>query len=488
MDPVTLGMAKSAVNKRIGTPAAATPPSGLGWPAGYALTASLTDLVPGSPRSLGACSLNPEDVFNAKSTALTAPGATFYVAVGTGNDTNAGTIGAPVKSIWKAIVLANTAAVPSKIIVDASTGANTYFRTNNPWYNGGSGVSPTVDIALLASGGRVITGTFDPPGTPTLDATFTNCYSWAVSSVDKIADIRNSNRFGNYNELTQVGTAALCNAIPDSWALVTGTLYVNRRDRQAVTNANTRVYRGATGCVVLSNAVNVYIGGVAGNDGFDFEGSNDIGCLAAYTSTPGTTHKALVINNCSFKYAGGSVNTDAKGVAVNSRQGITFLSNCRADANQTDGFNFHNTYAATVFAAITLNCTGFDNGRPLFGASGSYSNNGWTSHEDVKGIDIAGHYEESRGGAMHNIDTSKTWAFGTLIVNDRGDLAHGGTIPPNAFRAANSATIWCERVKTVMPAGGFTYLTLHSTAAIHKRDCWRAPQPDNPGAGTIDTY
>jgi hypothetical protein len=199
----------------VGGTKTATPPVGLGWPSAYALTATLTDLIPGSPRSMGTINLDISALFNTKTTALSAPGATFYVA-NSGLDTNDGlTSGTAFKSIWKAVVAANTANVPTKVIVASGT----YFRTNNPWYNGGTGVTPNVDIAYVASGGRVITGTFDPPGTPTRDATYVNCYSWTVSSVNRVCDMRNLNRFGNYTELTTVTTAALCNSTPDSSTL-----------------------------------------------------------------------------------------------------------------------------------------------------------------------------------------------------------------------------------------------------------------------------
>jgi hypothetical protein len=420
-------------------------------------------------------------LFNSKSTALTAPGATFYVAT-TGSDSNAGTEALPFKSIWKAIQAANTAAVPTKIIVDAGV----YFRTNNPWYNGGSGITPAVDIALVARGGRVVTGTFDPPGTPTRDATHVNCYSWAVSSVNRVCDMRNPNKFGNYTDLTPVTTAALCNATPDSWAVVSGTLYVNRRDQQAVTNLNTRVFRPSTSCLNITNPINVFIGGVSGNDGFDFEGGSNVGVLAVFTATPGSTHHVLWVKNSSFNYGGGSTDTTTRGFSVEGWQGLTIAENCRADANFTDGFNFHNVYAATSMNAITLNCSATDCGRPIPGGNGSYSNNGHTLHEDVRAIDIAGQYRNTRGGAVRNINTSKGWYYGTLVENDMGDVIHGGVVPPTAFRMDDTAVSWVERTKVVMPPAGTAYATGGGT--IHKRNVYPVAQPDNPTTGIIDTY
>ncbi|UDL14873.1 hydrolase [Arthrobacter phage Sarge] len=458
---------------------AVTMPSGLGWDTtNFPFIALLRDY-PGTPRSMAELNTTPEAIFDAYSTARSAPGATFYVS-NSGLDTNNGTTaGTPFKSIWKAVAAANTAAVPSKIIVAAGT----YFRTNNPWYNGGTGVIPTVDIAFIADGGRVITGTMDPPGTPTKDATQTNCYSYAVSSVNRVQDMVNFNAFGNQVEYQNVATAALCNATPNSWNLTSGTLYINRRDGAAVTNTTTRVFRPSTSCFTFSNPVNIYIGGTAGNDGWDCEGGSNIGVLAAFTNPPGTTRHVLIVKNSTFKYGGGVSDTVTRGVSVEGWQGLAWFSNCRADANQTDGFNFHNVYGATNRNGLTTNCTGYDNGRYP-----NQSNQGLTTHEDWVHVDIAGHYAGNHGGTVRCINTSKTWLAGTWVENDLGDQAYGGSVPPTAFRVDDTAVFWCDRTKVTMPAGGYSYVVSTGTAAIHKRDAWPSPHPDTPGTGTIDSY
>lgn len=96
-----------------------------------------------------------KDIFGGYSPALTAPSATFHVAP-TGDDTTgSGAETAPFRSIHKAITSANSTGAPAKIIVDAGE----YPRFANP-SNGGS-VMPEVDMAILARGGGVTTGTFN---------------------------------------------------------------------------------------------------------------------------------------------------------------------------------------------------------------------------------------------------------------------------------------------------------------------------------------
>lgn len=462
-----------------GSAQAATIPAGLGWDAAYPLSISLTDL-PGTSRGFGAVDKTPEQLFDAVSTARTAPGATFYVATG-GSDANNGTTsGTPVKSIWKAIEKANTANVPSKILV----GPGTYYRSNNIWSTGATGY-PTVDIALIADGGRVITGSFDAAGTPTKDATHTNTYSWAVANCNKVVDMANLDRHGNFTELKYVPTAAECNVIPNSWALVSGTLYVNRADRQAVTTATTRIYRPATNGVALRKAVNFYMGGTSGNDGWDVEGGNQIGVFDITVNpanNPYTGKFVCVVKNSTFKYGGGATDIYTRAVSVEGWNGLAAFFNCRGDAAQTDGFNFHNVYAAASMNVLTVNCTGYDNGRYP-----QPSCNGWTAHEDVKGIDVAGHYVDSHGGTVRNINTSRMLAVGTWCAGDFGDVPYGGSVPPTAFRMDDSAQLWADRTKATGAAGGYGYFTGSGTAAIHRRNAWPTPSPDH-GAGTFDTY
>jgi hypothetical protein len=238
--------------------------------------------------------------------------------------------------------------------------------------------------------------------------------------------------------------------------------------------------------LTVTKPLNVFVGGASGNDGFDFEGASNVGVMDVYVNPPGLTDHILWIKNSSFNYGGGTTDTASRGLSVEGWQGLAVIKNCRADAPFTDSFNFHNVYGATNMNVITINCTGSDCGRPIPGASGSYSNNGHTLHENVRAIDIAGHYRNTRGGAVRNINTSKAWYFGTLVEDDLGDITHGGVVGPTAYRVDDTAQIWAERTKVLMPAGATAYAT--GGGQIHKRNVYPTPHPDNPTTGTIDSY
>lgn len=424
----------------------------------------------------GRTSVSLETIFNTKSNALLNPTTTYYVSVSSGNDANAGTsAGAAVKSIYQAITLANATGNPAKIIVSAGI----YPRVNS--FSGASALKPTVDIAVVATGGRVVTGPFDQFSAPTRDATYTNTYSFSLSNALRVLDMQNNNQYGNYVDLVNVSTPTLCNATPNSWVISGGTIYINRADQAAVTNVNTRVVRDARNIIVNAD-VSLYVGPQTGNDGFDFIGGNNNGVLDFDITTATSTLRACIFKNCTFNYGGGPTATGANGVAVDSMHGIAAFENCQADASWKDGFNFHNVRSSAGVFCLTINCAAVDSGR-----IGNQSCNGITHHEDCISIDIAGHYKNGRGGTAHSIGTSKTFFAGTYIDTDLGDIILGGNILPQAFRTGDTATYWLDRCKVTGPKNMYAMFTATSGASIYYRNLM-AGSLKGGGSGTVAEY
>lgn len=452
------------------------PPS-LGWDtARYPLGA--VKITEGRDRNrVTAIGLTPEAAFDAVSTARSAPGAIYYTNVSSGNDANAGTsTGTALKSISAAVTKANAGGLPTAIINQAPAD---YYRGFEPAFGN---VFPTVDIAFLATGGLVRTGSWEYASSPTRDATYVNCFKWAVASVNRVYDAAHMDRFGNYTELSNVPSAAYCNATPDSWYCDGTNLYVNRRDQATPTTSNTRYTRPSTRTFRLTTPTNIYIGGVTDSDNWELQGGGANGCLEVVFGSAPTSEKVLVAKNVISKYAGGVVDTIARCFALDSWRGLIYFNNCHGGASQTDCFNFHNALGASNMNVLTVNCTGIDLGR-----SGASSCNAWTLHDtNIVGIDLAGYYEESHGGGVRNIGASKSWMSGTIVKNDRGDKGLGGSgnLPPNAFGVDDTSVMWCERTRADMPAGTAAYRAV-STATIHRRQCYPTGLPDS-GLGTFD--
>ena len=454
------------------TETTSTLPVGLGWDqANYPVTPSIT--VSASGDSKGSIGVTAAEFFDIFSTARSAPAATYYVST-TGSDASNGlTAGTAFRSIGKAIVSGNAAGVPTLVKIAGGDYERAYA------FDATAGYYPQVDMAFVntsLTGVRVVAGVWDAATGFAVDGTHANTYSKVVANCTRVLDLTRKNRFGNFTELTPVTSAARANITPDSWYCDGTKLYINRGDGAAVTNTNTRYFRDAPNLRVQSQ-VNVFL------DGIDLQGSGSSYSVFHVNSATVTTPidaYALVANNSTFRYGGAAGAVAGRGFAAVNWYGIMAAFGCSADANANDGFGLHNPQSGPAYL-LTVNCNARDNGR------GNQSVNAFTVHEACRGIDIAGVFEESRGGAVHNIADSLCYLLGTTVINDLGDSGAGGGIPPVAFRAAQNAVIWAERTRAIMPSGTFAYQAVDIPSVVHTRNIAPVRQP-NSGAGTIDTY
>ncbi|WP_375450529.1 DUF1565 domain-containing protein [uncultured Devosia sp.] len=360
--------------------------------------------------------------------------AKIYVSI-TGNDTTGtGTALAPFRTIRKAIQTANTSAVRNVISVSAGF----YSRASLPQ-------TTTLDVPMVfvATGGRVVVGTFDTSGvTFAVDGTQTNTYSASFSSTPaRVFDTSRKTRFGSYVEMTQVSSAARCNITPNSWFWGSSILYVNRYDGTAPTigsteaTSNTLALRSLLGMHFQQTTQRtVFFCGEDAQSGFDLYGGSQGALRVSFSTSTSGTRVIVGAENCSMRYAG-SPSSLANNASIESVNGITFFNQCDASSSISDGFNFHNVNSAVNgMYTLTQNSSAADCGR-----AGSLSNNGHTGHENVIGIDLAGKYTGNHGGTVHWIDTSKIWAAGTLATESLGDIIRGGAFPPVEFRVSGTA-------------------------------------------------
>jgi hypothetical protein len=479
------GISQKKADARYARPQHAYPkemPAGLGWDLlSFPITVALIQSFGMGPQ-YGTINFTPEQLFGLKSTAFSNPAFTFY-ATPTGSDTNPGTEASPVKTGGKLITLANATGLPCKLVMDGgSSPSSAYPRTSNLR---SAGVAPTVDVAIVARGGRVSLGTYDNFSAPALDGTYTNCYNIPSSGTcDRVVDRWQLDRYGDFVALKNVATAAICNVTPGSWTVSGSVLYVNRADGLAVTNANTRAYRGSAANFIMTTQVNVGFFAEDGNSGFDIEGSNANGVIDFLITAPGATG-CSVFSHCRFLQAGGLINTAARAISINSFNGLVAFFNCSGSGAQTDIYNFHNNYGAAKAACLLVNCTS-----PGTGKNGNQSCNAFTMHEDCIGIAVAGYLREGHGGTMRHINTSRCWVVGTDIGNDLGDavLGGGGSFQPAAVVANDTAIIWADSVTIDMPGGTRAWVTsVAAGAQILRRDCRPVAQPD-AGGGTFGSY
>lgn len=389
------------------------------------------------------------DVYLPDSSLLT----TYYVDVATGNDSNSGlTSGLKLKSIHAAVTKGNATGSPYRVLVTAGR----YPRANG--LNNTGTIQPTQNAAIVAVGGRVVTGPFDDlswPASP--DPTYTNCYKVSRSNVARVFDIATLDAHGNYTELVNVADAVTCDSTPGSFAQVGSDLYVRRVDGAAVTNANTRAHLIQRHLNLTSgfNGKRLYL------ENIDLEGGVQLGTL----SVDGVTDTVIMAQGCSFKYSGGYsgpsyVNDN---VALWNSSGLFAFVDCEVGSAWKDGFNAHwQTDSERRTYVLTERCRGRD-----FGRGSSTSNNAITGHETVVWVDVEGDWSDGRGGTVRFIDTSTLAAFGSSAANDLGDGVES-KIAWHALHNVVYALVDCQGA-VVNPATDYA-LAINNSAVVYGRD------------------
>lgn len=438
-------------------------PAGIPWDDTIVPRSALHVVDPGGDfAATGSCDLSPEQVFDSMSTARSAPANTYYMGAG-GNDGNSGlTTGLKKASMAGCIIAGNATGQPYKVIPDGIE----YFRNL-----GSMSTLPTQDIAIIPATGRMVSGVFDT-FTTALDGTYTNCYSVTIGGVDRVTNRLVQNAYGNNVDYVLFSTAAALNSATitaDSYAYEGGKLYMRMLAATQPTPTNTRVYRTSVPFFKWTAEVNVYLENIDGEGG-------QLGVFE-YTRSAAATKKCVFVSkNCTAKYGGGNVNTGSRGFSIDGMRGLAYLYNSTANANATDGLNFHDVQLNGL-QRLTINCVANDNGRGT-----AASCNGLTDHEDVVGIDIAGQYLGNHGGSVRPIANTKTLNIGTMAT-DLGDLSDGTNA---AFQCDGGGTAvqYNDRTKTPNASGKNAYAA-STTATIHKKNV-AATAGTSGGSGTID--
>ena len=352
------------------------------------------------------------------------------------------------RDINAAIAAANTDAQAASLIYVASVGGNGYFQTRS--INGSAGtVEPTKPCAFVAMGGRVRHWAGSIEESWVNDGSGTNTFTGGPSSAVRVFDRINLTN-GLYTEMTLVADQATVRTTVGSWTDIGATLAIKRTDGLAPSNTNTAIYRNVNVSALDSCTTDLYF------EGFDFEG----GQMGALWCDP-TANRNIIANNCTFRYAGNSVNM-MDGFRVRRTNGLVLAYNCSCDSNWKDGFNYHTDSSGGQMYVLQINCTSRDNGR-----AGSSSNNGVTTHDSVILIDINGDHRPTNDGAVfHVIEDTKTWCVGTEVTAD-----NGGDTYATAFKASNNAEMWLQgTTATTADAGDYALHAQGVAGKIHKRN------------------
>lgn len=387
----------------------------------------------------------------------TAPLATgiFHVSSVSGNDTTGTGIGTfigdfstAVKTISRAITLANATAAPWLILLK---GGEIWNRSNGLHTTAGT-LMPTQDCGIISWGGRSTVHTADDL-TWADDGTGNNTYTSTVANGLRCLDLLNFDSytaddgsiFTNHKHLTNVADAAAVRAsTTGAWSIVGGVCYAKRADLAAVTSSNTRLLRSLPVCRFDATTKNVFLKGI------DFQGGTTHCLDASYAAV-----RNIVAEDCSFKYPNTRVATAGNGIAIDNMTGIAVFVRCHSGSVPTDALNGHQTANGPSYV-LAIDFKAFDMGNP-----GATSCNGLTPHEDFSVIDVNGEYGFARGGTIRATNKSQAWIIGTYPHDDQGD----GSNQAEIFAESN-ARIWSDGVR----ARGTVAVNVGSTAAYYHRN------------------
>lgn len=342
----------------------------------------------------------------------------YYVDITNGNDANTGLSWAQAfKSIWKATTAGNTAAVPYTVNIAAGR-----YNRNNAFSNAGPTVTPTQSCVYRAVGGRVecyvgadLTWSLNSGTT----------YQATRSNAKRVIDWVNFDEKNDYREYTQVASLAACQATPGTWYTDNVTLYVNRIDGAAVTNANTAALLITVEAVKMTTSGSMHLYGIS-----QYGGANGAVQLI------GNVNGGFYAEDCDFSY---STNATAADNVTGLDVGLVVMNRCVSKRGQKDGFNYH-TNSGSVPKAIHFDCIAYENGTVVT----STSNNGATIHDGGVMLDLNGRYFNNYGADFAHAGAG-TMAVGvcTVTYGSYGDLSRGGVAQPGSgFHAVDQAAIY----------------------------------------------
>jgi len=223
-------------------------------------------------------------------------------------------------------------------------------------------------------------------------------YSTLVAGITAInvVDFNFENSNGFKTNLDEVASLAIVNSTPNSYWINTGTetLYLNLKDGR-VPDANVFILKNSSDNRIQKDGGYVY------NEGLSY-----IGGLYAYrhrgiTTATSDSDANYLAENCEYLYS------SQNGFGTTDNQGVTWLNNCNAYRNGSDGFNYSQGSIYTLSKNIEVNCQSFDNG---YKQTVTSFHNGSSAHTKHTIIRINGKY-------FRNIGPNVIDVYGAFSLN-----------------------------------------------------------------------
>ena len=247
----------------------------------------------------------------------------------------------------------------------------------------------------------------------TTNSDFPNVKQAARGGVQRVVDLDNLDRYGDYLELNKVNSLSDCSMNTNSWYTDGSIVYVNSQSNNIQCLLNVEVIRGV-------GDINIYL--------------KDIEIIGGKRNIRLETSKgSIVLENVRMSYS-----TQSNGNGLEMVGGSYVISkNVEISKEMMDGFNYHVGFNGELPYFVEINCISRNNGFEQ-GTGGSKSNNGSTAHDGIKGIRINGVYSFNDGGNIADVNE------GTETLN-LGCIVSDGLQPYNLIvKDCNSFYEFCK--------------------------------------------
>jgi hypothetical protein len=378
-------------------------------------------------------------------------GASYYVDVVNGNDTNNGlTLGTALKNI-------QTAVAKSDVI--------TIYLANGGYNkdSGFNGIAITKNINIIGLGDSVICDTSDVL-TDFISSANPNLYrTTRVIGTLAVYDTNVLDANGDYTKLTKQTDLTVANNTPGSYYTTGSYIFVHPADSRDLTGLTAEQAKIVSyvnvNNLVASGNIKIYI------ENLKLEGGTNW-----FKNTGAGQNLEVFAKNCKFKYTSSQDVFDIDGAS------LVVVENCLAARAYEDGFNYHalNNVKPKV---IEINCVGRHNGH-----ASDDTDNGSTMHEGGSIIRLNGEYHHNVGPNVADVSPgNRTW---NIACDAHDSLAQSINRGDFFLMYGSDCKMWNEACKS----SNSPYSIWNDNGNMYLRNCDFEESYYVVNGGTVELY
>lgn len=348
------------------------------------------------------------------------PGIVFVAM--NGNDSNAGTEAAPLRTINKALrtKLAGT------VLVKGGVYDSFDFRATDT--AGGTLKS------LIADGNVLIRTSGDDAGGLAWTQFSADIYTATLVTPNTVVRVLRTDSLDVHGEplpIAQFASLTLLQSAASGWYFNSTLKQIYVKNVAIPTLVGRKllkfVYQGTTAAQAQFSRVFIF-GAKLYIQGFNFEGVYIWGLHN--TVTPAE----VFLSNCTLKY------TPTHSVLLEG--GRAYSSNIRVHRSKGDSFNYNHKYSGDIAEGVEIDCLSESPGDKETGIPGTAANcNGSSAHPNATVVRVNSTYRDSYGPALADCEGASVWNIGVKLINGTSPIGNNRW---GQISAGINCNVWCE--------------------------------------------